>query len=191
MEAFISTWGYWAVFLGSLVEGESVILTAGFLSAQGYLSLPKIICVAFIGTLIADQLLFHVGKYYGIKIIDRFPRLKKPAERAFELLHRYDTIFILSFRFIWGIRVISPIIIGASGVPFKRFSLLNLIAAAVWSVVSCSAGYLFGDFLMNHLGFWQRLTVLGILFVIFLGWFIWRGHRTLIPIWKKILETFK
>lgn len=191
MEEFINTWGYWAVFLGSLVEGESVILTAGFLSAQGYLSLYKIILVAFIGTLIADQVLFHVGKYYGMKIIDRFPRLDKPAQRAFRLLHRHDTIFILSFRFIWGIRIISPLIIGAAGVSFKRFSPLNLIAAAVWSILSCSAGYLFGDFLMNHLGFWQRLTVLAALFLLFIIWFVWRGHRTLIPFFKKVIETFK
>jgi len=55
LQEFIETWGYFAVFLGSLVEGESVIFAAGFLAHEGYLSLPKIILVSFTGTLIADQ----------------------------------------------------------------------------------------------------------------------------------------
>ncbi|MBL8676986.1 MAG: DedA family protein, partial [Alphaproteobacteria bacterium] len=104
MQEFIETWGYFAVFLGSLVEGESVIFAAGFLAHEGYLSLTKIILVSFTGTLIADQALYQVGRYYGGHLLDRFPSLKPKADRAFYLLKRYDTLFILTFRFIYGIR---------------------------------------------------------------------------------------
>ncbi|MBN9565655.1 MAG: DedA family protein [Alphaproteobacteria bacterium] len=141
---FIAKYGYFAVFLGSLIEGESVILTAGVLAQQGYLSLWGIIVVSFMGTLLADQFLFHIGRLHGNKLLAKWPSLEAKANRALNLLHKYNTLYILSFRFIYGIRVISPVIIGMSGVSIKRFSILNVIAAAVWSVLSCIAGYALG-----------------------------------------------
>jgi membrane protein DedA with SNARE-associated domain len=141
---FIEKYGYFAVFLGSLIEGESVILTAGVLAQKGYLSLWGIMLVAFMGTLLADQFLFHVGRLHGNRLLARWPSLESKASRALNLLRTYNTFYILSFRFIYGIRIISPIIIGMSGVTTKRFSFLNVIAAAVWSVLSCLAGYALG-----------------------------------------------
>jgi membrane protein DedA with SNARE-associated domain len=174
VEAFISTWGYWAVFLGSLIEGESVILTAGVLASQGYLSLTKIILVSFVGSLLADQTLFFVGHFWGKRLLARFPSLEVPAQRAFKLLHQYNTLYILTFRFIYGIRIISPVIIGTAGVAFGRFAILNVIAAAVWAVLSCSCGYLFGDFIMHQLTPLQRFFALGFIGLIFFGLLIWK-----------------
>ncbi len=161
---FVQDWGYVAVFLGSLIEGESVIFIAGFFAHEGILSLPKIILVSFIGTLFADQLLYHVGRHYGNHVIDRFPSLKPRADKAFALLRRYDNIFILSFRFIWGIRIISPIIIGSSGIGFKRFLILNFIAAIIWSVGSCVAAYYFAHLIMDKIHLLPKI-ILGILLV--------------------------
>ncbi len=141
---FIEKYGYLAVFLGSLIEGESVILTAGVLAQKGYLSLWGIMLVSFMGTLLADQLLFHVGRLHGNRLLAKWPSLESKASRALNLLHKYNTLYILSFRFIYGIRVVSPIIIGMSGVTTKRFTFLNIIAASIWSVLSCLAGYALG-----------------------------------------------
>lgn len=142
---FIKNWGYVAVFLGSLVEGESVIISASIMAYFGYLSLPKIMITAFLGTLFADQILYQVGRHYGPGLIDRHPKLHGPAKKAFTLLHRWELLFILSFRFIYGIRTISPIVIGASGIPPRRFIPLNFLSAVIWTLVSCIGGYLLGD----------------------------------------------
>lgn len=144
IEEIIQTYGYWAVFLGACVEGESVILTAGVLAHKGYLSLPKIMVVAFLGTLLADQASYWMGRRYGMSLLDQRPQWRARVSKAIDLLHRYDTLYILSFRFIYGIRIISPLIIGASGIDPRRFTLLNFISAFIWAVVSCGAGYLFG-----------------------------------------------
>lgn len=148
---WIQAYGYWIVFFGSLVEGESVILTASVMASWGVLSLPKIMIVAFIGTLSAEWALFYLGRYYGKEILQRFPRFKEPAERAYRLLHKWDMWFILTCRFVYGIRTISPIVIGSSGISPSRFIPLNFLAAAIWTVVSCSAGYFLGD-LVKEIG---------------------------------------
>ena len=42
----IETYGYWAVLGGTLLEGESVLLLAGFAAHRGYLDLPIVVGVA-------------------------------------------------------------------------------------------------------------------------------------------------
>ncbi len=177
MEQVIKEWGYFAVFLGSMIEGESVVLTAGFLAHKGYLSLPKIIALSFFGTLIADQGLYHLGRYQGIRLLSRFPRLKPRADRAFRLLHRYDGYFILAFRFIYGIRTVSPVVIGISGIPLKRFTILNLIAAFIWAVLSCLVGYFFGDVVMNQQSYLSKYIFGGFLILALIGYGIYKFFK--------------
>lgn len=142
---WIQTWGYVAVLIGAMVEGESVILTACVMAYLGYLSFTKVVIIAFLGTLIADQVMYYVGRHYGDRILEYFPKMRAPANKAFILLHKWDIWFILSFRFIYGIRMISPVIIGSSGISPARFIPLNLAAAIVWTAISCAGGYLLGS----------------------------------------------
>lgn len=137
----IKEWGYVIVFLGACVEGESIILTASFLAYYGYLSIVKVMMVAFTATLFADQALFWVGKVYGDRIFMKYPQLKERLKKAFVLLHKYDQWFILTFRFIYGIRTLSPIVIGAANIDTVRYTILNFIAAVIWTVISCGVGY--------------------------------------------------
>lgn len=161
---FVQDYGYLAVFLGSMIEGESIIFIAGYFAQQGVLSLPKLILISFLGTLIADQGLYFVGRYYGNHFLDRFPSFKNRTEKAFSLLKRYDNYFILSFRFIYGIRIISPVVIGSCGIGVKRFMVLNFFAAVIWSVGSCLAAYYFAHFLIGCIDLVPKI-ILGIALV--------------------------
>ena len=167
------TVGYLILLLGSFVEGESVVLTAGFFSFKGYLSLPVIILIAFLGSTTADQLIYFLGRIYGPGLLKRKPHLQEKADRAFKLLHKYNVWFIMGFRFVYGIRTISPFVIGASGIPIKRFAILNVIAAFFWSVISCYAGYLLGYFFADDIDYaiekaiqYQKITVTLIILLI-------------------------
>ncbi|MBX9805146.1 MAG: DedA family protein [Alphaproteobacteria bacterium] len=183
----IKDWGYIAVFLGSLVEGESVILVACFMAHLGYLSLTKIMIIAFCGTLFADQALYYVGRYYGQALIQRFHSLHAPANRAFKLLHSWDIWFILSFRFIWGIRTVSPIVIGTSGITPERYTPLNLIAAIVWTLISCIGGYMLAgvieeiglQVIKRYFGFFTIAVIIIIVAIVILKRWMKRRLETL------------
>jgi membrane protein DedA with SNARE-associated domain len=168
--------GYFILLLGAFVEGESVILTISFLAYQGYFDIRIVMVIAFLGTLCADQLSFFVGRIYGPTILERRPLLRKKSEKVFELLHKYHTSYILIFRFIYGVRNISPFVIGTAGIPVKRFVILNFIAALIWTVISCTAGYLLGYFFADDIEYiiqqaihYQGLAVGLVLGVIALG----------------------
>lgn len=190
MESWLQEYGaiviYLATLVGSFVEGESVILTASALSYKyEQISLLTLMTLAFTGSLCADQLLFFIGRRYGPRMIENRQSLKDASERVFYHLHKHSTLFILSFRFIYGIRTASPLIIGAAGVDIKRFAILNFIAAFFWSVISCSAGYLIGyffadsieDFIVN-LGKYQKYAAFGVVGVaILIGIYIYIRRR--------------
>jgi len=85
------------------------------------------------------------------------------------LLRRYDTWFIMSFRFIYGVRNLSSFAIGMSGVAPLRFLVLNFIAAGVWALSFAGFGYVFGEALEAMLGDIARtfgLVMLGVFVLI-------------------------
>ena len=65
---------------------------------------------------------------------------------------RHQTAFILGFRFVVGMRTVSPVAIGASDVSTSWFVILNALAATVWGLSFTGAGYLFGKGIERFLG---------------------------------------
>lgn len=147
---FVKNWGYVAVFLGALVEGESVILSASALAYAGYLNIYYVGIIAFFSTTLSEQTFYMIGRHYGMSIFDRHPRFKPAADKAFALLKKIDVAFILTCRFIYGIRTVSPFVIGAAGIRPQKFIPLNILAATIWAVSSCWLGYELGEFIMNN-----------------------------------------
>lgn len=179
---FIQNYGYWAIFFGALIEGESIILTSSALAAAGYFSIYKIMIIAFSGTLLADQGLYFLGYCYGPRVLlwirRRLPRMALHIDKALLFLTRYQNAYILSFRFIWGVRIVSSIIIGAQKVPMARFAVLNVIAAILWTVISCMAGFLLGETFLYILEQYGVLILGGIVGCIILGAVFWK-------LWKR------
>jgi membrane protein DedA with SNARE-associated domain len=140
----LQRWGYAAVFVGTLLEGETVMLMAGFAAHQGYLHLPLVIGSAFAGGLLGDQLLFLIGRWRGPRLLARFPRLQAPAARASALLDRHQMSIIFGVRFMYGLRTAGPLAIGMSQVPVLRFVVFNMLGAAVWATLFSVIGYAVG-----------------------------------------------
>jgi membrane protein DedA with SNARE-associated domain len=61
LEAFLAQFGYPALAVGVLLEGETFLIIGAFMAHRGYLDLPAVIGVAFLATLLADQFFFWLG----------------------------------------------------------------------------------------------------------------------------------
>jgi membrane protein DedA with SNARE-associated domain len=177
----IQTYGYGAIFAGTLLDAETVLLIGGFAAHRGYLDLPTVVGVAIAGSFLANQLWFYLGRWHGEKLLERFPRYAAPAARAHELLAKYNTPLILSVRFVFGLRTVLPFVIGMGRISTLRFQLLNLGGAIFWSVTIAAGGYAFGRILEQALGNLRRYEE--ILFAVlalggFLYWLYTRRRRT-------------
>lgn len=166
VSSLVEQYGYWAVFVGSLLEGETVLLLAGFAAHRGLLKLPYVIGLAFAASTCADQLCFLVGRRYGERLIARFPVLARQVPRLDRLLARYHTPLILSVRFLYGLRIAGPIVMGARGVSPLKFAALNVLGAAVWAAVIAGLGYQFGnalEWLLRDIKLIEEAVMVGIL----------------------------
>jgi membrane protein DedA with SNARE-associated domain len=142
---FLNDYGYLALFVGSLLEGETFLLLAGFAAHRGYLSYPMVVLVGFTGGTLGDLISFTVGRRWGPGILERFPRMTRRVEQVNGLVERYHSVVIVMVRFMYGLRVAGPVVIGMSGVRVGRFAVFNALGAALWAVLVSGAGYWSGN----------------------------------------------
>jgi membrane protein DedA with SNARE-associated domain len=152
MEALIARYGLLAVFAGTFLEGETVLILAGFAAHRGYLELPGVMLAAFLGAFFGDQLWFSIGRRGGRGFLARRPALARRVEGVRPWIARHERTVIWSFRFVYGIRSVAPFALGMSGTSPLRFALLNAASGAVWAVLVSGAGYLLGAGLERILG---------------------------------------
>ncbi|MCP5425370.1 MAG: DedA family protein [Gammaproteobacteria bacterium] len=183
LQTLIEHYGYLAVLLGTFLEGETVLILAGFAAHLGHLELTWTIAAAFCGSWFGDQLYFFLGHLNGDRWLTRFPSWQPRARQVNQLLQRYDTPLILGIRFMYGLRIIGPFVMGMAHLSVTRFALLNGLGAFVWATLIGSAGFFLGAALETLLGDIQHLEMrllLGVASVgLILGIIHWlrRGRR--------------
>jgi membrane protein DedA with SNARE-associated domain len=163
---------YAIAFIWTFLEGETVILFAGFAAAQGLINPFLLFGAAWLGSFSGDQCYFWLGRQFGVQLLDRFPRWRYGVDIALHWLERYDAGFILSFRFIYGVRNFSSFALGLSAVKWDRFLRLNFLAAGLWAATFVAVGFFLGHAFRAMLGDIARsfgLVMLGVFVVVAVG----------------------
>jgi membrane protein DedA with SNARE-associated domain len=169
LAALISQYGLITVLAGSLLEGETVLLLAGYAAHRGYLDFAAVVAVGTVGAVFGDQAWFLLGRRQGTRLIERRPWLGCKVRRALVLIEHHPKKIILAMRFAWGLRTALPIAVGMSHVPWQRFFLLNLLSALLWAPLVAGTGYLFGALLARHVVGLHRVEHWGMLAVVMLA----------------------
>ena len=165
---------YAIAFVWTLLEGETFVLFAGLprrrvwligvlWSRRGSAALPAIVY-------------FLAGAPLGVRL-DRFP-LAPRCRPCAALARTLRCGFILSFRFIYGVRNFSSFALGLSAVRWQRFLWLNFTAAGLWAASFVTVGYFLGHAFRAMLGDLARsfsLVMLGVFVAIGAG--MWLLHR--------------
>jgi membrane protein DedA with SNARE-associated domain len=145
IQSLIENYGYLAVLVLTFIEGETIVILAGFAAQLGYLELPWVIAAAITGSFSGDQLWYYMGRHWGPKIIARRLSWQESADKVYKHLHRHKNFLILTFRFYYGLRNVTPFVVGSAQVGRLRFFILNLIGAIVWAFAFSYAGFLSGE----------------------------------------------
>jgi membrane protein DedA with SNARE-associated domain len=150
--ALIAEWGYPAVLVGTVLEGETVLLLAGFAAHRGHLALSAVIGCAVAGSVLGDQIAFLAGRRWGVAVANAHPRLRAMVAQALPRLQRNATWFVLINRFLYGLRVAGPFAVGMTSMPWLRFLALNLVGATFWATIIAVIGYALGEGVQRALG---------------------------------------
>jgi hypothetical protein len=81
MQQWIETYGYWAVFLGGIFEGETVLIVAGYAISQGYLQVVPTFLLAAAGGFLGDFAYYSVPEPRSSCASGGAPRRFLPGSR--------------------------------------------------------------------------------------------------------------
>jgi len=177
LSSLIAQYGYFALFFGCLIEGETLLILAGFAAHQGYLQLHWVMLIAMLGGFSGDQICFWLGRRHGAWVLLRFPRLVPVFERAKVLIARHHELLIVGIRFMYGLRTAGPMAMGMSAVPLWRFMVFNALGAAIWAAGIGGAGYLFGQALTLIFDDLKKVEETLLIILLFSGFIVWGWRR--------------
>jgi len=184
LESLLHSYGYAALLIGTFLEGETILVLGGVAAHLDYLALPWVVACGFVGSLCGDQLYFYLGRRHGSEFLARRPTWQARSRRAHRIFERHPVLLILGFRFLYGLRTITPFVLGTSNVPYPLFSVLNAVGAGIWASLVALAGYYFGQSVELVLGEIKRYEIGIFVFVAGCGVIVW-----LIVMWRQRRAT--
>lgn len=142
---------YLSIFAGAALEGELVYISAIQAARAGYVDLSGAIAAFFLGTFCTDWFYFFTGRKQGRRYLERNEKLQLKAAKIDHLLLRHGTLLLLSYRFIYGFRIVLPLLFGASKLSSRRFLLFSLLSTSIWVTVYGWIGFYFTNWLLEQL----------------------------------------
>lgn len=187
---FISALGYPGVFLLMTVEGiitpipsELIIPFAGYLAAEGEMSLPLVVLVGTSGAAIGNAVAYFIGFRLGRPLIQRYGKYLRLDERDLALAERwfakYGDMSVLLGHAVPGIRSFISFPAGIGKMRFRNFIAFSTVGAFIWTTVLALAGYVLLDE-------WRRIAdttenidlyIAIVAIAIILGYVFWTKRR--------------
>ena len=154
-------YGYVVIFLGSALDnfglpasGDIVMFAGGFFANGGQSFLPLVMLLGFLGATVSDNAVYWIGRVGGRPLITRILKVRLlsfvldakslgKVERYFEE-HGRKTVFV--GRFGPGLRSMTPLFAGVSGMKYRNFLPYSLAATTTWAFLAATVGYVFGEY---------------------------------------------
>jgi len=147
MENFLDQYGYLALLVGTFFEGETAILVASSLIYRGLFSFPFTILAAFTGSFLSDWIYFLIGRLNGKYFLAKRPNLQAKVKPVTDFFHKHQIQVLFSYRFLYGFRIIIPLIVGMSGLSPLRYLLYSTVTGIMWATLVSTTGYWVGRLL--------------------------------------------
>ncbi len=153
---WLTRYGYVGLFLGLLLEivglpipGETMLTAAGYLIDKGRLSFPASLAVSLAGSLCGITLSYTLGRTLGYRLIHRWgPKVGLTEARlakGHDWFERIGKWTLTLGYFVPGVRHLSGLVAGASGLEYPVFALFAYPGGVLWVASFLSLGYYFGE----------------------------------------------
>lgn len=176
----VTHYGQWSVLIGSFFFGESVIISAGFLSATGLWPLQNVYLLALIGTVTSDAVWF----LFGQTILTRTQKMQQSSERYKHVVDKIEHItgnkpflILLFIKFLYGTRILTILYLAHRKMRLATFLLFDTIGTFIWLVAMLGIGWLAGRGVVNILPqamqfeyAFTLLVAVGLLFKLIMVW---------------------
>lgn len=144
IEDIIQQYGTFAVFFGTILEGEVALLAGAIAAGNGLIAPTHVFLLAWAGSFFGDQTTFHIARHGGGLILRHKSERRERIEAALAKIASNDVAYILVLRFMVGCRTIGLLAAGLSPLRARRFFYLNALATFIWTCVIFAVGYVGG-----------------------------------------------
>ena len=170
------------LLVGFFLPGDSLLFTAGLLSATGALEVPiwVLVLVVPLAAIAGDQVGYAIGRRAGPAVFRRpdsrvFRR--EYVDKAYGYFERHGARTIVIARFVPVVRTFAPVVAGVARMRYRTFVAFNVLGGILWGAGVLVLGYLLGgvDVVRDHV----EAIILGIvaLSVLPIGVEILRSRR--------------
>ena len=150
----LSIYAYILLFVGSYFEvlapfaifvpGEIFFYAGGILSATGFLSIWITLGVCVAGGYLGDFSSFYIGKRYAARMeraLDGWRIFQEAYDGGKDFMNEHGDGAVFLARFLGPAAWVTPFFAGSSGMPFKRFLMLDLVPPLCTIPLHVGIGY--------------------------------------------------
>ena len=134
-----------ALFVGTFLFGETVVLAGIVLAAAGAVPVQALVGLSLLGTLASDLVWFYFGQRL-VHFARRWRSVQVRYERAMGAMQQVDDgerfYYLLFFKFVYGIRIVTIIYASLRRIRLRRFLLLDAVGSTAYLVVFVGVGLL-------------------------------------------------
>jgi membrane protein DedA with SNARE-associated domain len=165
MYELLQRYGLWAVFFGTMIEGDLTLLFSGVLARAGLFTFEEALVVGMAGGFVGDSLSYMIGaRFRGrARTLHFFIRARPRVEK---LMRRFGWLSVFIVKYVYGLRTTSAIFYGLAHFGFLRFALLTLASCAVWVGVLAGLGFTFATGIEKLVGDLKRIQIILLVAVI-------------------------
>ena len=149
VQPLLDRYGYAAVFVAVLVEGfglvapgQTILMAASFAAGRGDLNLIYILLLTFAAAILGNSLGYLIGIKGGRPLLLKLRVREERLQRLEGYFNRYGQGVIVVARFFDGLRQLNGIMAGLLHMPWKTFTICNILGAALWTGVWGLGSYL-------------------------------------------------
>ena len=132
--------------LGAPIPAVPGLMVAGALAADGRLSWLSVLCLAVLGSGMANFAWFLAGRRFGLRILGLMCRISLSPDtcvgRAGEAFARWGVAALLVARFVPGLSAVAAPMAGATGLGAGRFIVFDTLGTTLWAGSAIGAGAL-------------------------------------------------
>lgn len=172
---FITNYGYLAILVGCMIEGEAFVVIGSFFAYHGTMYLPMIALMAFIGTMISDIGWFMIGRYSSDTFLHRWRWLRYISNHSIKIVSKRPRLLTFFFRFMYGFRIVIPFSLGKTSISTSTYLVYSALGVLLWVAVYASIGYFFAGAIevffgrIKHIELVIGLVILGTLVIFTFG----------------------
>lgn len=151
LESLYEGCGLLATYLGTLLEGEIMLLTSVLSAKMGLFNYYWGLVAAFFGAYTQAWFKFLIAKKQGVKLINKKPKLKEKLDNASVWFDKRPFFILSIYKFLYGMTTVIVLLSGLRDISYIRFGVHTAIAIALWVTVIGGIGYFYAEAMMENM----------------------------------------